>query len=77
MDRIRKFKNKKICIVSNDAGGAEILRSLTSSFQGNFKFLLSGPALKIFSKKKKSFLTLKKQLNLVMLFLLVHHRNQI
>jgi hypothetical protein len=55
MDRIRKFKNKKICIVSNDAGGAEILRSLTSSFQGNFKFLLSGPALKIFSKKKKFF----------------------
>ena len=48
--KIRKFKNKKICIVSNDAGGAEILKSLTNSFKGNFKFLLKGPALNIFQK---------------------------
>ena len=50
MEKIRKFKNKKICIVSYDEGGAEILKSLTNSFKGNFKFLLKGPALNIFQK---------------------------
>ena len=51
MEKITGLK-KNICIVSNDAGGAEILNSFIRFKKKNFKFILDGPALKIFKKKK-------------------------
>jgi hypothetical protein len=47
-----KFIDKKICIVSNDAGGAKILKSQMNIMKCKFKFILTGPALNIFNKKK-------------------------
>ena len=52
--------NKNIGIVSNDAGGANIILSWLKSQKKDFRTYLSGPAVKIFSKynnkknKKKS-----------------------
>lgn len=40
-----------ICVVSHDAGGAEIISSYVRQNQTNCKFVLSGPAVKIFERK--------------------------
>ncbi len=41
----------EIAIVSHDAGGAEILSSLVAQNPGKYRFILSGPAVKIFNRK--------------------------
>ena len=51
MEHFKYQKNKKICIVANDAGGAEILKSFVYYSKSKFYFILSGPAIKIFGKK--------------------------
>lgn len=40
-----------ICVVSHDAGGAEIISSYVRQNQINCKFVLSGPAVSIFKRK--------------------------
>jgi hypothetical protein len=40
-----------ICIVSHDAGGAEILSSYVRQSEGPYLYSLAGPALKVFSAK--------------------------
>ena len=42
----------KICVVSNDAGSAEILSSWSKIRKEKILFVLSGPAKKIFRSKK-------------------------
>ena len=53
MELSKYTKNKKICLVANDAGGAEILKSFAYYSNSNLKFILTGPAKKIFKKKTK------------------------
>jgi len=43
--------DKKIAIISHDAGGAEILSSYVRQQKSNYLFSLKGPALEIFSRK--------------------------
>ena len=52
---------EKVTIVSNDAGGAEILSNWAKKQNYSFNFILSGPAIDIF---KKNLNTLKYQSNL-------------
>ncbi len=40
-----------IAVVTHDAGGAEVLSSYVAHHQGIYKFVLEGPALKIFERK--------------------------
>jgi hypothetical protein len=58
MDKSKSFinniKNKEILIISNDAGGAEVLSSFVKKFKISAKFLLSGPAKDIFVNKLKN-----------------------
>lgn len=42
---------KKILIVSNDAGGAEIISHYIKNFKLKCRYFLKGPAIKIFQKK--------------------------
>ena len=49
--KIKKYK--KIAIISQDAGGAEILSSLCTSIKQKKKYYLKGPAKKIFKKNLK------------------------
>lgn len=42
---------KKILIVSNDAGGAEIISQYIKNFKLKCRYFLKGPAIKIFQKK--------------------------
>lgn len=44
-----------ICLVSHDAGGAELLSSWARSNRGNFLYNIKGPAIRIFKKKFKNF----------------------
>ena len=44
-------KHKRILIVVNDAGGAEVLSSYVRRTPGNYIFCLKGPAENIFRKK--------------------------
>jgi len=53
MELFKYTKNKKICLVANDAGGAEILKSFAYYSNSNLKFILTGPEKKIFKKKTK------------------------
>jgi len=47
-----RIKNRKIALVSHDAGGAEILSSWAkNNFNNKFCFVLQGPAIRIFKKK--------------------------
>jgi hypothetical protein len=46
-------------IVSHDAGAAEILSSYVKNTKGNYIFVLSGPAKKIFKKKIKNIIISK------------------
>jgi hypothetical protein len=46
-------------IVSHDAGGAEILSSYVKNTKGNYIFVLSGPAKRIFKRKIKNIRILK------------------
>jgi hypothetical protein len=48
-----ELKNKKIAIVSNDAGGAQILSLLVLNLSNKIFYDLSGPAKNIFSKRNK------------------------
>lgn len=41
----------EIAIVSHDAGGAEVLSSLVAQNPRKYRFVLSGPAVKIFNRK--------------------------
>ena len=50
-----KFKNKKIAVVCNDAGGAELIASWAKEKKLKFFAKLSGPAVKIFKYKKLNF----------------------
>ena len=58
MEKIRSFKkqlknSKKIAIIANDAGGANILANLAEKIkEKKIYFSASGPAKKIFKKKK-------------------------
>lgn len=45
------FENKKIAIVANDAGGAQILSYLSLNLKNKIFYVLSGPAKKIFFKR--------------------------
>ena len=54
METFKQKKYKKICIVANDAGGAEILKSFIFFSNSQFSYILTGPAKKIFKKKNKS-----------------------
>lgn len=47
---------KKIAIVAHDAGSAELISSFLSNSNYNFSTAVSGPALKIFSKKFNNFI---------------------
>ena len=49
------FKNKKIAVVCNDAGGAELIASWAKEKKLKFFAKLSGPAVKIFKYKKLNF----------------------
>lgn len=48
-----KIKKNKILVASHDAGGANILSSYIKYNPGNYEFILTGPAKKIFFKKLK------------------------
>ena len=60
-------KQKECCIISNDAGGAEILSRLSKTFSINKNYILSGPAKKIFNEKSniQKFDTLLKKIDLL------------
>ena len=58
-----KIKEKKILVASHDAGGANILSSFIKFNPGNYEFVLTGPARKIFLKKIK-IKQIKKKINL-------------
>ena len=56
---MEKTQNKKIAIISNDAGGAEILcKWVNINYKNHFFFSLSGPAKRIFKINKIKFLNL-------------------
>ena len=44
-----------ICLVSHDAGGAELLSSWAKNNRGVFLYNIKGPAVRIFKKKFKNF----------------------
>ena len=50
METFKQPKNKKICIIANDAGGAEILKSFVHFAKSKFSYFLTGPAKKILKK---------------------------
>lgn len=54
-ENLKLFKTNKWLVVSHDAGGAEILSSWVKNSQFEFLFLISGPAIDIFSRKLLSF----------------------
>ena len=54
METFKKPKNKKICIIANDAGGAEILKSFVHFTKSKFSYFLTGPAKKILKKNNTS-----------------------
>ena len=57
------MKKKKILVASHDAGGANILSSFIKFNPGNYEYILTGPARKIFLNKLR-IKQIKKKLNL-------------
>jgi hypothetical protein len=51
MEIFKHSRNKKICIVANDAGGAMILKYLVYFSKSKFSYILTGPAKNIFNRK--------------------------
>ena len=61
---MEKIQNKKLIVISKDAGGAEILASYLYNNKSNFDAVLDNPAKKIFLKKfsKLKIVSTKKML---------------
>ena len=53
------FKNKKILVICNDAGGAELISAWFKEKKLKFFAKLSGPAIKIFKNKELRFQKIK------------------
>ena len=51
MEIFKYSRNKKICIVAHDAGGAMILKYLVYFSKSKFSYILTGPAQNIFNMK--------------------------
>lgn len=54
-ENLKLSETNKWLVVSHDAGGAEILSSWVKVSKNNFLFLVSGPAIDIYSRKLRNF----------------------